>query len=255
MFKKSLLIKTVLLLTVSLVAGGNAWSAGKEYVSSVERTHLLEVFSTQSCSSCPPAQEWVSRLYGHKQLYKKFIPIVYHVDYWDYLGWKDPYSSRAFSVRQRRYVSQWQARTAYTPMFVFNGRENRNRSVGQLTGPAQKVGVLKASCSKELVCSVVFRPLKKSQQKLVLHVAVIGQKIKTEVTAGENSGRTLKHDFLVLSKQAKKFPKKSKDAYATRIQVKKSATQKAPEVSLVLWLTTEKNQTPIQAVGGQIDLG
>ena len=95
--------------------------------SGTKKVNLIELFSTQSCSSCPPAQRWVSSLVSEKDIWKNFVPVVYHVDYWDYLGWKDPYSSPIYTKLQRNYASVWNARNIYTPMFVLNGSEWRKR--------------------------------------------------------------------------------------------------------------------------------
>src|SRR5258708_28409550 len=75
---------------------------------------LVELFTSQGCSSCPPAEKWLNG--QGMELFKqgKIIPLAFHVDYWDYLGWKDPFSSRAFSLRQRQYAEAWKTTSIYT---------------------------------------------------------------------------------------------------------------------------------------------
>ena len=62
---------------------------------------LIELFTSQGCSSCPPAEKWLNQFIKDKELWEKYIPVAFHVDYWDYLGWKDPYSKSRFTQRQR----------------------------------------------------------------------------------------------------------------------------------------------------------
>ncbi|MCB0357206.1 MAG: DUF1223 domain-containing protein, partial [Bdellovibrionales bacterium] len=112
---------TIVIMTQNLYAKVTEKKFRKQ--SPVTQVHLLELYSTQSCSSCPPAQEWVSKLKNSNQLWQKFVPIVFHVDYWDYLGWKDPYSQPQYSARQRQYAKEWQSSSAYTPMLVIDGQE------------------------------------------------------------------------------------------------------------------------------------
>ena len=64
---------------------------------------VLELYTSEGCSSCPPAETWLSRLREAPGLWKDFVPLAFHVDYWDYLGWRDPWGSREYSNRQRAY--------------------------------------------------------------------------------------------------------------------------------------------------------
>jgi len=95
---------------------------------------LLELFTSEGCSSCPPAETWLSGLRSAPGLWKEFVPASFHVDYWDYLGWRDPWASKIFSYRQRDYAQSWHSDSIYTPGFVLNGREWRSWSREQ-NGP------------------------------------------------------------------------------------------------------------------------
>src|SRR5689334_11142529 len=64
------------------------------------QTPLLELFTSEGCSSCPPAEKWLTGLKPSSGLWKDFVPVAFHVDYWDYLGWRDPWSSKTFTDRQ-----------------------------------------------------------------------------------------------------------------------------------------------------------
>ena len=93
--------------------------------SASSRTSVLELFTSEGCSSCPPADEWMSRLIDDDRLWSEVVPIAFHVDYWDHLGWKDPVASRDFSSRQREHAASWKNNRVYTPGFVLNGLEWR----------------------------------------------------------------------------------------------------------------------------------
>src|SRR6185436_3907942 len=82
---------------------------------------LVELFTSQGCSSCPPADELLRRIARDPALRGRVIPLAYHVDYWDHLGWRDPFSSREWSLRQGEYVRAMRLGSSYTPQVVING--------------------------------------------------------------------------------------------------------------------------------------
>src|SRR5258708_28100348 len=84
---------------------------------------IVELFTSQGCSSCPPADELITILSHDESLRGKVIPIAFHVDYWDHLGWRDPFSSRSWTQRQMSYVHQLRINGAYTPQAVVSGRK------------------------------------------------------------------------------------------------------------------------------------
>ena len=88
--------------------------AETRFESGPQQTVLVELYTSEGCSSCPPAEAWMSRLQGDPGLWKKFVPIAFHVDYWDRLGWRDRFSSRNWTERQSRYAALWQSESVYT---------------------------------------------------------------------------------------------------------------------------------------------
>lgn|GEM_PF-3210216 len=78
-------------------------STEQVFVSAKKQTQLIELYSSQGCSSCPPAERWVNELSNNEGLWLNFIPMVFHVDYWNYIGWADPYASSENSQRQRQF--------------------------------------------------------------------------------------------------------------------------------------------------------
>ena len=93
------------------------------FQSTDEQTSLLELFTSEGCSSCPPAETWLSGLKAAPGLWKEFVPVAFHVDYWDYLGWRDPWGAKTFSLRQHAYAKTWRIDSVYTPAFILNGKE------------------------------------------------------------------------------------------------------------------------------------
>src|SRR5712691_4372518 len=82
---------------------------------------VVELFTSQGCSSCPPADELIRTLARDGSLRGKVIPLAFHVDYWDHLGWRDPFSSPQWSARQAAYARALSLDSAYTPQVVING--------------------------------------------------------------------------------------------------------------------------------------
>ncbi|HSH39027.1 MAG TPA: DUF1223 domain-containing protein, partial [Chthoniobacterales bacterium] len=97
----------VLLATVAFNAAATA--AEVKFQSGPVRTHLLELFTSEGCSSCPPAERWVSELRANPRLWKDFVPVAFHVDYWDRLGWPDRFAKKAFTGRQQAYAAAWRS--------------------------------------------------------------------------------------------------------------------------------------------------
>src|SRR5262249_30028289 len=96
-------------------------SAGDiEFASGANQTALIELYTSEGCSSCPPAESWLSRLKHDSGLWKRFVPVAFHVDYWDRLGWRDRFSSKRWTERQSRYAALWTSESIYTPAVVVN---------------------------------------------------------------------------------------------------------------------------------------
>ncbi len=161
---------------------------------------LVELFSSEGCSSCPPAEAWVSALKSSPDLWKRVVPVVFHVDYWDRLGWPDRFASREFTARQARYAAAGGVASVYTPGFVVNGREWRGWFESKplpATGAA-KGGRLKVTLRDRTRAEIVFTPAAAGTPPLFVEFALLGGGIESDVRRGENSGRKLRHDFVVL---------------------------------------------------------
>lgn len=208
---------------------------------------LLELYTSEGCSSCPPAEEWLSHLKNDPDLWRKFIPIAFHVDYWNYLGWADSYSSDSFTARQRAYSAAWGSPTIYTPEFVLNGREWRPFDLS--IPPSQRqIGTLKASITTKGNLAVVFEPTAPIVEPLAVEASLLGMGISTSVRRGENAGRTLKHDFLSLGVMSAPLQSINGGRYEATLTLPDHPS--VPAAALVLWVHSQKNPTPLQSVGG-----
>jgi hypothetical protein len=219
------------------------------FKSSPTRTHLIELFSSEGCSSCPPADRWLSSLRQNSQLWKSFVPLEFHVDYWNHLGWVDKNSKSSFTERQRAYARSWKTESVYTPGFVLDGKEWRPSSDDFLE-PGSQVGELSAAKTSDNHYRIIFRPLQTHAQ-LVVHAAVLGNGLVSHVQAGENQGSTLTHDFVVLAVD-QRMMSKDKDSYAAEIEIKPSVAGVTAQQSVAFWVTEGNELMPIQAVGGDL---
>lgn len=215
-------------------------------LSSGERaTPVLELFTSQGCSSCPPAERWLSGLREHPALWRELIPLAFHVDYWDRLGWPDAYASPGYSARQRAYAQHGASRAVYTPGFILAGREWRGWFQGQplplaATAP---VGRLTLRLQGDRV-QLSFAATRTPPSGLVAHVARLGFGLRSEVSRGENAGRTLRHDFVVLTLQ--QIAASAPNHWQARLP----ADPRGERQALVAWLSAPGQPAPYQAVGG-----
>jgi len=232
----------------------------KEFASQNNATEVIELYTSEGCSSCPPADRWLSSLKNNSETFKSLIPMAFHVDYWDYIGWKDRFAKPVYSLRQRQYIQSGSVSQAYTPQMVANSGEWRGFISGQREWvPNEKnVGVLKATVqdnSDQLF--VRFSPQKsnwntassKKYEKYVLNVAVLGMGLSSRVTAGENHDTVLNHDFVVLNHK-----KQTVAANPAQWKVTMPATPNAGQTqsAVAIWLSESGSQRIIQATGGYL---
>ena len=226
----------ILILALGLVFTTRA--ADRVFESSPQRTHLLELFTSEGCSSCPPAEAWLSKLKAEPRLWKNFVPLAFHVDYWDRLGWRDPFAAKEWTVRQYQYSAHWKSESVYTPGFVLDGREWLDRSVPSTAN--EKTGVLKLSIANQKIIAE-FVPSESGSKDLDVHVATLGFDLTTRITAGENNGRSLRQDFVVLSLTNQKMSDRKAEI----------ALNPDPRAgAIAAWVTASNQTEPIQAVGG-----
>ena len=207
------------------------------------RTHLIELYTSEGCSSCLPAEAWMSGLKNQPHLWQDFVPVAFHVDYWDHLGWRDPFAAKIWTERQADYSVRWKGESVYTPAFALDGKEWH---AGALPAAATETpGVLKISVNGDQAAAV-FKPSTGATRRYDIHVARLGFSATADVTAGENSGRKLIHDFVVLGLTNEMMKSGAKEL---RLPAPITSTAE-PRMAIAAWVTEAGQIEPIQAVGG-----
>jgi hypothetical protein len=172
---------------------------------------LVELFTSEGCSSCPPADTLLTRLAAEKTVGNAdVVTLAFHVDYWDRLGWKDRFSSAAFTERQNRYATAWKSDRVYTPQAVVDGRvefvgTDVKRALEALNDSAARphatVALALASDDapgKRTLRVAIDPPVGAAFTADVL-LAVAEDGVSSDVTAGENARRHLEHTGVVRS--------------------------------------------------------
>lgn len=250
MLRKISIITAITALAAALaVTGVNAAQPDQVIETHHGRVHLLEVFTSQGCSSCPPAEKWLHGLTGDERLWTEVVPVAEHVDYWDYLGWEDPYGDTTFSERQRDYASTWKDGRVYTPGFVLDGAEWRGWFDGD------KLDLQRGMRAGRITISLAGGYATVSidgagTDGLVAHVAVLGFGMKNYVGAGENRGRNLESDFVALSYD-ERAANDGKAAF--ELDVPKVPGVEATRHAIAAWFTRGDDPAPIQAAGGWLN--
>lgn len=165
---------------------------------------VIELFTSEGCSSCPPADELIARIQKETNQQPVYI-LAFHVDYWNRLGWKDVFSSHAFSERQNQYAKWLNLQSIYTPQVVVNGKKE---FVGSEDGTLHNA--LKTALQKSSVIQLNIKDLKASTNKVSLQYHIDGSAAGTSlilalvqksgvshVQSGENKGLTLAHVQIV----------------------------------------------------------
>ena len=166
---------------------------------------LLELYTSEGCNSCPPADRWLSQLPSKGIDSSRIVALAFHVDYWNMLGWRDRFSSSRFSDRQRIAASRSGARFVYTPQFLLNGQDTRpllsfsrfEHAVHAINGqaPDARLSLTQRRDGSRLTVNIAAK--RSPGDGLQVFVALIENGLETEVRAGENAGKKLRHDFVV----------------------------------------------------------
>jgi hypothetical protein len=236
------IIAVALLLSFRLVVCAD----NPVFESGPKKVQLLELFTSEGCSSCPPAEAALARLVKDPRLWRDFVPIAFHVDYWDRLGWRDPLASAEWTKRQQLYAAKWNADSVYTPAFVLDGREWRGATVP--VGENKAIGTLKVAVQADNSFLVSFEPASASAGDLDCYVARLGFGIDMAVHAGENNGRNLHHDFVVLSLAHAKLGASPQEISLPSIPAK--VANSPVRTALAAWTTDAGDIRPLQATGG-----
>jgi len=216
--------------------------------SGTRRAVMIELYTSQGCSSCPPAEAFLNKLVDNPRLWRPFVPLAWHVDYWDYLGWRDRYALPDNAQRQRRYAALGHVRGVYTPALLVNGRGWRPGWKRRLPDDGAAAGRLQLRVEGGQV-TASYQAQAGGQGALQLQLALLGSGLETDIAAGENRGRHSRHDFVVLDRRH--LPG-SGPHWQGRLPV---AVLPAQRLALVAWVSRDGDPTPLQAVGGWLPPG
>jgi hypothetical protein len=193
---------------------------------------IIELFTSEGCSSCPPADKLLAKLSADQ-----VTVLSFHVDYWDRLGWKDPHSSTWATQRQNDYAKRFKSDQVYTPQMIVNGTSefvgsNASRATTEVATALKQVE--KARLSLELgKREALDQPLKYQASEFgagtVLNLALVEKQFTSEVPRGENAGKTLVHTNSVLGFRTLDFAKSSKG------ELKISLPEKVPASELFVF--------------------
>ncbi len=222
--KRVFIVATISLIALPAILAGLSSSVNAatcnariQADSGIKTVSIAELYTSEGCDSCPPADKWFSTL-----SYKKngVVPLAFHVDYWDYIGWKDRFGKPGFAERQRTLVGLQGSRTVYTPQVLLDGKDARNAvnyrenlvsshpqldtSIRDLAAKSAQVSLkLRAQSALDAIDVAVAVGLgdelsrKDGASSLSLYFALTENNLVSRVTAGENKGALLKHDHVV----------------------------------------------------------
>jgi len=166
---------------------------------------LVELFTSEGCSSCPAAEKALDEIHGQ---YKQNVYVLeFHVDYWNYLGWKDEFSSNEYTLRQQQYAKHFQLNSTYTPQAIVNGEHelvgsDKDKLHSLINDDLRQkpacIIKLSAKADNDAV-SVNYTIINPDNE--MLNIALVQKNAETDVRRGENSGRKLKHINIVRSLQ------------------------------------------------------
>jgi hypothetical protein len=181
------------ILTVALALAAMAQTSGGASARAAEAAPpvVVELFTSQGCSSCPPADAFLGELAQRQDV----IALAFHIDYWDYIGWKDPFASPDFTKRQRGYAGALGLRSVYTPQMVIDGRvdavgSHRNR-VEELIRKSSFVPKLAVTLEPAAGKARLNLPEARLERPATIWLAIYDREERTKVKRGENAGREL----------------------------------------------------------------
>lgn len=214
---------------------------------------LVELFTSEGCSSCPPADNVLARLEAEQPVENvEIVPLALHVDYWNYLGWRDGFSSAAYSARQNGYAEKFNLDSIYTPQMVVDGVKQFTGSQFETavnsikeTAKTKKAGVEMAVEENNLKIEISDLP---SHDTAYVWFVITEDNLQTDVKRGENSGRKLPHTAVV--REMKLLDRLATDAktFSVRHNFTLQPAWQKKNLNLIVFVQGE-NSKKIYAVG------
>ena len=179
-------------------SGAKQTQPTKQPETKIKPAVLVELFTSEGCSSCPPADRVLSRLEQQPSNNEaEIITLALHVDYWNYLGWRDEFSQKQFSERQSGYAERFKLDSIYTPQMVVDGQtqfvgsnlDNANKAIND-AAKNQKATIEILNAAGKLKIKIADAP---AHDDAYVWLAIAEDDLKTNVRRGENGGKTLEH--------------------------------------------------------------
>jgi len=234
------------LVALPLLLASNFGYGDTVFESPKESVRLIELFTSEGCNSCPPADAWLSGLRTSDGLWSRYVPVAFHVTYWDSLGWHDRFGQKDFDALHEATAERANA-PVYTPGVFIAGRESRawQRAPLAIDGPPDGVvGVLRVEVG-DAITNVTFDS-PDTFTRLTVDLAWLQANQTTQVRRGENAGKSLHHEFVARSLHS--APLQMSNGI-WRASVPASATDQIESQALAIWVVDEAGR-PVQATGG-----
>lgn len=238
------ILTTLLMISANSFAQSNlTFSSGDKQVATIE------LFTSHGCSSCPPADKWLRQYTDHPGLWTDVIPMAFHVDYWDYLGWPDEFANDLNTQRQQNYAASRKVASVYTPGVVVKGREWRGffRRQEPDLSLGDNVGILELNTDLKSAKISFNNQISHSNNQLTAHIALLGFGIESNIGGGENRGRVLTEDFVVLGHHSTK--QLSADNQ-WELLIPSTGSAHSNRLAIVAWVSDQDSPSPLQATGG-----
>ena len=178
-----------------LAAGATAQTC--EVRSGPKPPAVVELYTSEGCSSCPPADRWLSTLKPQDNV----LALSFHVNYWNHLGWRDPFATKETTARQYQLKDALGGKYVYTPQVVLNGRDHRDwngQRASTLAGlPAAAAPALRLSRQGNVVTAQIEATQGETPSEFAGYWAMLQDGVVSKVTRGENAGEDLRHDHVV----------------------------------------------------------
>jgi hypothetical protein len=261
---RKIIFLVLFILPVNIQAQGANTAATVNHVKTVtspaNRVVLLELYTSEGCSSCPPADRFLSALKADGISKNQLIPMAFHVTYWDYIGWQDHFANELYDQRQREMALKRKKSTVYTPQFLLSGDDYR--SFARFNNVVKKMAMQKATVDLILSAHVISDQPSSDKLQLTLDTNISASEIKdvgfylvvmehnlvTDVSDGENNGRRLHHDYVVRQLLGPYFQSQPKNQMSQEQIIRLKPEWKRQDLSIVAFAENPHTGEILQAV-------
>ncbi len=250
---------TYLLLSATYMSFADAQERNLQFASSEQPSSLVELYTSQGCSSCLPAERWISNFKHDQRLWTSVFPLAFHVDYWDYIGWKDEFAKPKYGTRQRQYQRLGLTHQVATPGFVVSGKGWNGWFRGQRLPKEQTVpalGKIELEIeARDLTVRYLSGKAKPDDDSFKINIALLAFDMNSNIDSGENRGRELKQDFVVLSLHHefllnKQLLLSQQELWSSRVSLPDIVDELGVTMALLAWISKGSDPRPIQVAGG-----